>query len=238
MPLPLPPVALPVSTWFPFFPASMSGPLPLELERLCRADSPDAREAAWADFLSTYNDVLLRAVRLRAEYDGAMDRYAYVLEHLRADDYRRLRQCAVKAPADFSLWLAVTARRLGLDHYRSRYGRGRTGSAESTGRRTVRRRVVDLLSSGVEVDRLLDDRTARQDEVIAAQDRVAALRFAIAELSERDRLLLRFRFDEGCSASTIARLMDFPTVFHVYRRLAAVLAGLRRTLEAKGFDGA
>jgi RNA polymerase sigma factor (sigma-70 family) len=216
----------------------MSGRVPLELERLCRADSSDAREAAWADFLSAYNDVLLRAVRFRAEHDGAMDRYTYVLEHLRADDYRRLRQCAVKAPADFPLWLAVTARRLGLDHYRSRYGRGRAGSVESTSRRSVRRRVVDLLSSGVEVDRLLDERTARQDDLLEAQDRATALRSAIAELPARDRLLLRFRFDEGCSAATIARLMAFPTVFHVYRRLASVLAGLRRTLEAKGFDGA
>ena len=216
----------------------MPGSLPLEVERLCHAESPDGREAAWAAFLSAYNDILLRAVRFRAEHDGAMDRYTYVLEHLRADDYRRLRLCIDKPPADFPVWLAVTARRLGLDHYRSKYGRRRLGSADADARRSTRRRVIDLLASGVDVDRLLDEHAARADEIIDTRDRAVALGAAIAALPDRDRLLLRFRFDEGCTAMTIARLMAFPTVFHVYRRLNTVLAQLRRELEQRGFDGA
>jgi DNA-directed RNA polymerase specialized sigma24 family protein len=44
-----------------------------------------------------------------------MDGYAYVLEALRSDDYRRLRAYAADGRSKFSTWLVVVARRLCLD---------------------------------------------------------------------------------------------------------------------------
>jgi RNA polymerase sigma factor (sigma-70 family) len=215
----------------------MASALPSEVVRLLDAPGPEARESAWAAFLGTYNAVLLRASRsLGPEYDGAMDRYAHVLEGLRCDDFQRLRLCTADPPADFSIWLAVVARRLSLDHYRARYGRSRKSpSAESTARRTARRRVEDLLTEN-DPDVLPDEKAVAPDEAVTRSEQRQALSSALAQLSSRDRLLVRFRFDESCSASEIARLMDFPTVFHVYRRINAVLATLRASLRARGID--
>ena len=56
-------------------------------------------------------------------------------------------------------------------------------------------------------------------------------------LPPADRLLLALRFEDGCSASEIARAMRFRTQFHVYRRLDVVLGMLRRRLRAAGMDG-
>lgn len=217
----------------------MTSALPSEVVRLLDARGSEAQESAWAAFLGTYNGVLLRASHsLGPAYDGAMDRYAHVLEALRCDDFRRLQVCAADPPADFSVWLSVVARRLSLDHYRARYGRARKSpSAEATARRTTRRRVEDPLT-GTDPDLLPDERAEAPDEALTRSERKKALDAALAGLPPRDYLLLRFRFDESCSATEIARLMDFPTVFHVYRRINAVLAALRRSLGVRGIDSA
>ena len=54
----------------------------------------------------------------------------------------------------------------------------------------------------------------------------------------RPRLLLKLRFEDELPAREIATLMHLPTVFHAYRRLNALLASLRRTLEDAGVDDA
>jgi len=217
---------------------NMTSALPSEVLRVLDASGFEAQDAAWAAFLGTYNGVLLRASHsLGPEYDGAMDRYAHVIEKLRCDGFRRLRLCTTDPPADFSLWLAVVARRLSLDHYRARYGRARKSpSADAVARRNARRRVEDLLT-GTDPDCLPDARAEAPDEAVTRSERRQALDAALARLAPRDRLLLRFRFDESCSATEIAGLMEFPTVFHVYRRINAVLAALRRSLRAQGIDG-
>jgi DNA-directed RNA polymerase specialized sigma subunit len=51
-----------------------------------------------------------------------------------------------------------------------------------------------------------------------------------------DRLLLKLRFDDGLSAPEIARLLGFPTPFHVYRRLNALYARLRGGLRERGIE--
>lgn len=216
----------------------MTSVLPAEVVRLLDASGPEAREAAWTSFLGAYNPVLVRAARsLGPQYDGVMDRYAYVLEELRREGFRRLRGCAAAPPTDFGLWLTVVARRLSLDHYRSRYGRLRkSASLDPPARHSTRRRVEDLLSEG-DPELLADERAPGPDDAITRDEARQALRAALSELDTRDRLLLRFRFDEGCSASEIARLMSFPTVFHVYRRITAILAVLRQSLESRGFGG-
>jgi len=214
----------------------MSNELPAALTALLGAPSPESQERAWSDFLQVHNEVLLRAARsLGPEHDGAMDRYAHVLQQLRCDNYRRLRLCAEQPPSDFPLWLAVVARRLSLDHYRQVYGRRRSPQSDEAAKRSTRRRLTDLVTSA-DVELLPDESVLAPDQMVTVAEERRALAGALAELPPRDRLLLRFRFDEDCSASQIARLMKFPTAFHVYRRLSKVLASLRRSLEKHGID--
>ena len=59
----------------------------------------------------------------------------------------------------------------------------------------------------------------------------------MAGLVSRDRLLLSLRFDDGCSAREIGTIMRFPTQFHVYRRLTAVLEMLKASLRRRGIEG-
>jgi DNA-directed RNA polymerase specialized sigma subunit len=73
---------------------------------------------------------------------------------------------------------------------------------------------------------------------LEAQEVHEALEAAVATLTPADRLLLSFRFEDGLSASEIARVMSFPSQFHVYRRLNALLKNLRERLVAVGIDGA
>ena len=59
----------------------------------------------------------------------------------------------------------------------------------------------------------------------------------VQTLTPRDRLVLRYRFDDDLSAREIARLLKFRTQFHVYRRITAILASCRQALAAKGVRG-
>lgn len=62
---------------------------------------------------------------------------------------------------------------------------------------------------------------------------MAALRKAIDRLDVQDRLILRMRFDEGCSVPQIASVVGIdPKV--LYRRLDRLIRNLRRSLEADG----
>ena len=65
----------------------------------------------------------------------------------------------------------------------------------------------------------------------------ALLDNALVGLSPRERLLLTLRFEDGESVPRIARLLSYPTPFHVYRQLNALLDRLRNQLQEKGIDG-
>lgn len=212
--------------------------LPPDVTQLLHACEPQERDRAWAAFLDRYNAVLLRAARtVGPEHDAVMDRYTYILEQLRCDDFRRLRQGAKEPPADFTLWLAVVARRLSLDHYRAVYGRSRASSSvEAAKERGARKRLVDLIPGQEDINLFPDEAGHSADDIVTASERNQGLSEALSRLPARDRLLLRFRFDQDCSATEIASLMDFPTPFHVYRRIKAVLDVLKRELEQRGID--
>jgi len=47
-----------------------------------------------------------------------MDRYAFVLDRLRARNFRRLRRFQPRGSARFTTWLVLVSRRLCLDHRR------------------------------------------------------------------------------------------------------------------------
>ena len=93
-----------------------------------------------------------------AGHDEAMERYSYILEKLREGDFHRLRAFQADGRARFSTWLTVAARRLCLDHHRTRYGRNRPDRdpEEAEPLRVIRRRLADSLSTEVDTDRLPD----------------------------------------------------------------------------------
>ena len=216
----------------------MSNPLPAELARLLHAGDPAERDEAWAGLVRSCTNPILRVARsLGGDHDAVMDRYAFVLERLRDDDYRRLRAYDRPGAGEFGLWLLVVARRLCLDHYRHRYGRPRPRpghGAEANPR--IRRHLVDLMADRVDPAALPDPSSAAPDTDLERAERARKLESAIGTLAPRDRLLIRLRFDEELSAREITALMQFPTLFHVYRRLDVVLRSLRHALRSAGLE--
>ncbi|HUE95423.1 MAG TPA: sigma-70 family RNA polymerase sigma factor [Longimicrobiaceae bacterium] len=209
-----------------------------ELSALLSAQDPPSREQAWADFLESHSDLLLRvAGRFGGGYDARMDRYHYVIESLSRNGFERLRTYSPQARSSFRSWLVVVARRLCIDHERSRYGRGGRAADVEAARhdRTVRRRLVDLVGSEIDLARLASPASGNPERRLREEELLAALFDALETLDPRDALLLALRFEDGAAVSEITRIMDFPSVFHVYHRLRAVLDGLRERLVSRGF---
>jgi RNA polymerase sigma factor (sigma-70 family) len=211
--------------------AERSDTLPAEVRRLL--DDPTAGEVAWQKFVERYSRLLLRvAFAFSQGYDGAMDRYLFILEALREGEYCRLRRFAADGRGKFSTWLVVVARRLCVDHHRRRYGRRRTTPAgHTTSARQIRRRLSDLAGDPRLLDSVPDAANADPLETLAEADRGAALRQALEGLEPRDQLLLKLRFEHDLTAREIATLLDLPTPFHVYRRARALCADLRGRLQ-------
>jgi len=211
-----------------------SDTVPSGVIRLISAgDGPDAEEA-WAAFVAAYSTTLLRvASAFSPGYDGALDRYAYMLDELRRHDCRRLRRFVADGRGRFSTWLTVVARRLCLDHYRRQYGRLQGPPRRTSGgveARTTRRRLADLVADFADVASLEDPAAADPVDRMASAERCDALGRAVAELAPGDQLLLRLRFEQDLSAREIAALLGLPTPFHVYRRVNAVCGMLRARL--------
>jgi RNA polymerase sigma factor (sigma-70 family) len=213
-----------------------------ELTRLLAATDPAEQEAAWAAFVQAFTRPILAALRsLGRDHDLVMDRYAFVLEHLQADGFRRLRGFTDPINTDFQLWLFVVTRRLALDHYRHRYGRTRIRGADRPregSERAARRRLVDLVSAEVDPADLSNPPGSSPDVEFARRERDRLLHEGLERLPPRDRLLLRLRFSEELSAREIAELMRFPTAAHVYRRIYSVLGMLRHVVGHLGLEEA
>lgn len=211
--------------------------LPDDVRALLEADDEAAEAAAWSAFLDSYSRLILYIARRSCSTrDAAMDRYAFVLGQLRQDRYKRLRAYTADDRARFTTWLAVVVRRLCMDFHRRSYGRGPSGPAGSANtQREARRRLVDLVGEAVDVDTLAG-RDDPEDRLRHGELRDALAR-AMRELDSRDRLLLAMRFDDGSSARVIAETLDYPSPFHVYRRLKKVLETMRMHLERYGIEG-
>lgn len=208
------------------------------LELLFAPPDDAAREKAWAEFLVGCSGILLRVARIMGgDEDAVMDRYAFILDALRRDDYRRLRAYVNDGQGSFDTWLAVVARRLCTDEYRGRYGRAQSESATTTARRAVRRNLGDLVGSELGLDELLS-RDDAPDALLEKKERRAVLDAALAALETEDRVILRLRFEDDVSVPEIAKLLRLGSPFAVYRRIKRILAGLRRTLEAAGIQDA
>ena len=213
--------------------------LPPELSGLLDSADPEAREAAWKAFLETHSRLLLHTARsLGRDYDAAMDAYAFLLEQLRGDDFRRLRAYTSDERAKFTTWLVVVARRLCLDHLRQRYGRAQNDGSRSSSMRAVRRHLVDLVVEELDPSRRSDPAADADPEAqLRLRELSRALTDALGGLEPKDRLLLTLRFDDGLSARDIGQVMGFPTPFHVYRRLNILLGRMRVALGRRGIRG-
>jgi len=216
------------------------GSLPPRLAELLSAGGGAAVARAWDAFLEAYNRLLLHTARSTAkDREAALDAYAYVLEKLREDQFRRLRAYTAGGRAKFTTWLVVVTRRLVLDHRRTRYGRDR--GAESEGikdRFDARQRLADLISETTEIDDVGDPETGDPGRAIRADQRRKALAEVLGDLEPQDQMLLNLRFVDELPGREIADIMGLPSPFHAYRRLKTVLASLRRELESRGIDDA
>jgi RNA polymerase sigma factor (sigma-70 family) len=210
-----------------------------DLHPLLHSDDAPARDAAWDRFVARHSRLLLHvARRVMPDRDGAMDAYAFVLDALRRDDCRVLRGYVADGRCQFTTWLAVVARRTCVDFYRQRYGRprgeGRARRVEIE--RAARQRLATLTGAPIDVTQLVaGDADGPEDRLRAAQLH-DALEAAMATLPADDRLLLKLRFEDELSAQAIAGVVGMPTPFHVYRRIRAVCAALRRRLRAHGVE--
>jgi RNA polymerase sigma factor (sigma-70 family) len=207
------------------------GVLPPTLAALLTATDRGIRETAWAAFVETYTPLLLHtAYRFGHTYDESMDRYTYLLEQLYQNDFHRLRAFAATGPGRFTTWLVVVARRLLLDYHRQRYGRIRplTGASgeETRATSTLRRRLVEMVGDDAALATICDSSVPDPEVAAFRAERTVALQAAVSSLEPRDKLLLTLRFDQELPTTEIAEIMGFPTQFHVYRRLRAVLARL------------
>ena len=216
----------------------MPAPLPPALGYLLDANA-DTREDRWAKFVDTYSRLILHGSRsIGGDHDAVMDRYAFVLEQLRREECRRLRTFVADGRSEFSTWLVVVTQRLGRDHERHRYGRmrSRDRDAESTeAEQASRRRLVDLIGAEIDLSLLVDEGGKDAESTVRVTDIYAALESAMAQLSVRDQLLIKLRFEDALAMPDVAATLGFPTRFHAYRRLREVLERLRRALEAHGF---
>lgn len=216
----------------------MTIPPPASLANLLVAP-PTSQEEAWSQFLTEYSDVLLYvARRMGGGHDAVMDRYAWMLDGLRRDDFRRLRGYDGKGPGPFTTWLIVVAHRLCLDHHRARYGRPQTEGAAHDADRQERRRLIDLIGDELALATVATSPHRAADAGLVRRETFASLRLALEELDPEDRLLLRIRFEDGVSVPEMARSLGFDSPFGLYRRLDKILKGLRTRLRAMGIDDA
>ncbi len=213
--------------------------LPSELQTLLGAKDAKARDAAWRSFVGLHSRLLLHTARnVDREHDAAMDAYAHLLDQLRANDFRRLRGYADDGRSKFTTWLVVVARRLCLDHVRQRYGRLQEDTPQAREAHAARRRLIDHVTDEIDVDELHSETGADADAQLRRAELTRALAAALAGLDPSDRLLLRLRFEDDLPAREIAGILHYPSPFHVYRRINALLAQMRETLARVGIHEA
>lgn len=215
----------------------MASAPPPELTRLLEAGDPLSVERAWKAFLQRYSEAILSATRCFAsDYDGSMDRYGHVLEELKRDDFRRLRGYAADPRSTFRTWLVVVCRRLCVDYHRARYGRDREGGAAVREERQKRRRLADFVVEELDPERVRSGSMEDPEQRLRATELSRALESVTSELTPEERLLLKLRFQDGLPVRAVARVMKYPTVFHVYRRLNPLLGSLRNRLRELGIE--
>lgn len=213
----------------------MATKLPRSVENLLAAGDSASAERAWAEFLQEFSNLILHVARFtQGDHDSVMDRYVFVLDALRHDNYRRLRAYSQDGRGSFTTWLVAVVRRLSVDEHRRRYGRSKEGGP--TAEQLNRRQLADLLSTPESLESL-EFHGIDPDSELEAADLKAALDRALSGLEVADRLLLRLRYEDGLPVPEIAQLLSEESPFRVYRRIDKILGILRRELELAGIGG-
>ena len=213
----------------------MADDLPRELAELLGAPDAETRERAWTAFLERYHRYLLGTARFVGKgYDEAMDRYGYVLEELRADDFHRLRFYTADAGSKFSTWLVVVVRRLCRDYERKKYGRVRATGRKARERGEVRRRLQDLVTVELEPGRHEDRARSNPERELRERELKLALAAAMDDFGPEERLLIKLRFEDDLPVTKVAEVLRLRSEFQVYRRLKKITATLRARLEREG----
>ena len=169
----------------------MGSTAPIELSRLLQATELPDREAAWEGLIARHTRLLMAVARsFGTEHDEVMERYTYILGKLRENDFRRLKAYDANAGAMFSTWLTVTARRMCLDHHRTRFGRRRPHENDrSAVLRAARKALGAPAVNDIDADTLASGGSSADADVIH-EHRDERLRDAISKLTPRERLLL------------------------------------------------
>ena len=218
----------------------MADSLPPELARLLAAADDVSRERAWTEFIGAFSRLILHAARsATSTYDEGMEAYTAALEGLRSDDCKKLRNYSVDPRSRFTTWLVVVVRRIAIDKQRERYGKISTDEKKTgvvSDERAARARLARLAASDIDLESLADSLGPRADEAVQRDDLYASLEAVIAELDERDQLLLTLRFVDDLPARRIAELQGWDDQMSVYRRISQLAAQLRQKLQARGVD--
>jgi RNA polymerase sigma factor (sigma-70 family) len=186
------------------------------------------QEQAWTAFLDAYSRLILYVARQTpGDYDAIMDRYAFVVERLRDQNYRRIRTYAADGRGKFTTWLMVVVRRLCLDQNRLKHGRA---PSAGVGTAALPHRLIDLVFLDPEAIEQLEDHGPAIDKEFDRKQVLEQLEAAIQTLDPGDQVLLALRYQDDRSARDISSFLKLPTPFHVYRRLNRVLATLRQAL--------
>jgi len=168
------------------------------------------------------------------ERERAMDAYAYLLEQLHEDDGRRLGKYVEDPRAQFTTWLVIVARRLCVDFLRQRYGRHHGVPSSESAEHVVRRRLADLIADQFDDADPIPDPEGGPDSELRRRDLAFTLENCLAGLPPAHRVLLAMRFEDDLPVREIARILRYPTPFHLYRTLNAVLTELRQALRQRG----
>jgi RNA polymerase sigma factor (sigma-70 family) len=220
----------------------MADGLPFVLRRLLDASTPTTQETSWEEFIAEHSRIILHITRsVCPDHDGAMDRYAFILDQLRQDNYRRLRTFAADGRSQFTTWLVVVVQRLCIDYQRHQYGRHRPGDVpphQAISERDTRRRLADFIGADIDLDSLSDHAQADGDTMSRDCELQDALEAAVSQLSPGDQLLIKLRFEDELSIRDTAIALGLPSRFQVYRRLKQVLGVLRSNLKKGGVDDA
>lgn len=179
--------------------------------------------AAWQKFILQYSNFIYGAiVKYSTDYDEKMTVYLHVLEKLREDRFRRLRQFAFKSK--LSTWLTVVSRRLALDFLRGKYGR-------DFGLKKVR---VVSIDGEPDYTKILADTTTPETEMAAAERRQhrrrleGDLRLALDRLDDRERLAVQMVYFQGIRIKEVGRLLQLPAA---YKFIARTLKKIRAEME-------
>jgi RNA polymerase sigma factor (sigma-70 family) len=215
----------------------MASEFPPELAFLNSDSKMEGHDQGWSRFVEKYTRLLLRtAGEFGADYDGRMDRYRFVLDALREEEFRRLRAYRPVSGSSVAGWLVVVARRLCLDYERRKQGRVRNEhpTDEILAQRRLRRSLAVQGGGDFDpTDRLPTPSLSPEDELREAELR-HAVDGALRKLTPRQQLALRLRFQDGLSVGEVGEVLGTRNVFQVYRLIRTALSEARRHLEQSG----